>query len=108
STQSEGGPSDFCLDVTDHDGFVRFRVRVVPRARASAIQGVEDGVLAVRLQAPPVEGKANEALRDLLAGCLDVRKSAVSIRVGEKSRHKTVEVTGVDGDTVRRRLAGAV
>jgi uncharacterized protein (TIGR00251 family) len=85
---------------------VTFRVRVVPRARQSAVTGVDEGVLHVRLAAPPVEGKANEALRELLAEVLGLRKSAVEIAVGEKSRHKTVRVAGLSLAEVRARLSG--
>jgi uncharacterized protein (TIGR00251 family) len=93
------------LDLTEREGAVSFRVRVVPRARQSAVTGVEEGVLHVRLAAPPVEGKANEALRQLLAEVLGLRKSAVEIAVGEKSRHKTVRVSGMSASEVAARLA---
>jgi len=92
------------LEVTQRDGASSFRVRVVPRAKQHAVGGVEDGVLSVRLAAPPVEGKANEALRAFLAERLGVRRSAVRIEVGERSRHKIVSVEGVEPDRVRSLL----
>lgn len=92
------------LSVTPCGEGASFRVRVVPRAKQQAVTGVEDGVLCVRLAAPPVEGKANEALRDLLADRLGVRRSAVRIEVGERSRHKVVSVEGLHPDAIRRAL----
>ncbi len=64
------------------------------------------GVLRVRLSAAPVEGRANEALVKLLADRLGVPRSRVAILRGMASRNKVVEVTGLDDEEVRRRLAG--
>ena len=88
------------------DGRASFRVRVIPRARANEVQGVESGAMLVRLAAPPVEGKANQALRDFLAGLLEIRRSQVEIRLGEKSRWKVVAVGGIMPEEIRRRVMG--
>jgi hypothetical protein len=71
-----------------------FAVRVSPRASRDAIEGEHDGALKVRVTAPPVDEKANEALRRLLAARLNVPVSAVKIVAGEKSRNKRVAVAG--------------
>lgn len=85
----------------------RLRVRVQPRASRSEIVGWRaDGVLAVRVAAPPVEGQANAAVTDLLAGALDVRRAAVTIERGTRGRDKLVRVLGLTLDQVRRRLGG--
>lgn len=76
-------------------GAVVFSVRVSVRARRDSIEGVSRGALRVRLAAPPVEGKANDALRRLLADRLNVARSAVRITSGEHSRLKRVEIGGV-------------
>lgn len=76
-------------------GEARFEVRVVPRASRDAIDGAHGGALKVRLTAPPVEDRANEALRRLLAERLKVPVSAVRIVAGEKSRTKRVAIAGV-------------
>ena len=73
---------------------LRVAVRVVPGARRSEIVAVEPQ-LRVRLAAPPVEGKANAELVRVLAKALGVRRSAVRVVAGEKSRDKVVEVTGI-------------
>jgi hypothetical protein len=64
------------------------------RGRA-AIEGEHAGALKVRLTAPPVDGRANEALRRLLADRLKVAISAVRILSGEKSRNKRVQILSV-------------
>jgi uncharacterized protein (TIGR00251 family) len=74
---------------------VRITVRVVPRASKSAVDGVQNGALRVRLAAPPVDGAGNEALIRVIASALRVRPSAVRIASGLQSRTKTVDVDGV-------------
>ncbi len=76
-------------------GAVSFQVRVVPRANKSEIVGVEGDALKVRLKAPPVEGKANEALVKFLAERLAVSKSQIEILSGHTSRTKVVRVRGI-------------
>lgn len=79
-------------------------VRVVPRASASTLAGERDGALLVRLAAPPVDGKANEALVAFLAAVFDVPKRRVTLVHGETSRHKRVLVEGLSVEAARRRL----
>jgi uncharacterized protein YggU (UPF0235/DUF167 family) len=70
----------------------RLAVHLTPRAAADLVDGVgEDGLLRVRVSAPPVDGAANEALCRLLARELGVSRSAVRVVGGEASRRKTVE-----------------
>jgi uncharacterized protein (TIGR00251 family) len=70
-------------------------VRVQPRAGRDEIAGERAGTLLVRLTAPPVEGRANEALRRLLAKRLGVGKTRVTIVRGTASRDKVVRVEGL-------------
>jgi uncharacterized protein (TIGR00251 family) len=79
-------------------------VRVTPRASRDEITGWQDGALRVRLRAPPVEGRANEALRRLLAERLGVALSAVTIVSGETARAKRVRIEGIDAAQVQLRL----
>jgi uncharacterized protein len=76
-------------------GTVSFAVRVQPRASRDEIAGVVEGAMKIRLCAPAVENRANEALIEFLAAVLKTSKSAVRIRSGEQSRIKRVEVFGV-------------
>ena len=80
------------------------RVRVQPRAARDEIVGVRDGTLVVRLTAPPVEGRANQALCRLLARRLGVAPSRVAVVRGAKGRNKMVAVEGMTGAEVARAL----
>lgn len=82
----------------------RIDVRLTPRASREEIAGEREGVLQVRVTAPPVDGAANEALVRLLAKRLRVAKGAVTIVSGETSRTKVVQVDGLTEDEVRARL----
>ena len=83
---------------------VRIELRVIPRASKTAIAGVRDGRLLLRVTAPPVDGAANVAVIAALAKALDVTRGAVRLVDGETSRNKSVEITGVTDVLVRRRL----
>jgi uncharacterized protein len=80
-------------------------VRVIPRAGRSCLAGTRGDALLVRLHAPPVEGKANTELVNLIAAALEVPARAVSIVAGERSRQKRVRVSGIDAATAESRLA---
>ena len=80
---------------------VRVAVHVQPRASRSEIIGQHGAALKVRLQAPPVDGAANEALVQLLADSLGVSYRSVRVVAGATSRAKTVEVDGTTEDAVR-------
>src|SRR5579864_3476384 len=83
------------IEVTAREGAVVFMVRVVPRASRDSIDGEFQGALKAHVTAPPVDGRANDVLRRVLAERLNVPVSAVKILSGEKSRMKRVEVRGV-------------
>jgi len=83
------------LRLQTQDGAVILAVRVQPRASKTEISGVMEGALKVRLQAPALEDRANEALCEFLAQLLKTPKSAVRILSGHRSRSKRVEIRGV-------------
>jgi uncharacterized protein (TIGR00251 family) len=95
---------DTDVSFREQDGAVTFVVRVVPRASRNQVAGVEGDALKVRLTAPPVEGKANEALVRFLAESLGVRRGDVTIVAGEHVRHKTIRVAGLTAAQTRERL----
>lgn len=76
-------------------GTVTFRVRVQPRASKDEVAGVMEGALKIRLRAPAIENRANEALIAFLAELLKTPKAAVRIQGGEHARTKRVEIRGV-------------
>jgi uncharacterized protein len=82
----------------------RLQVRVQPRARRDELAGERDGALLVRVTAPPVDGKANEAVRKLLAKRLGIAPGRVSVVRGASSRDKVVEIDEMDPETARRAL----
>ena len=85
------------LDLSEDavSGTVKFTVRVQPRASKDEIVGAVEGALKIRLRAPAIENRANEALVVFLAGLLKRPKSAVRIQSGEHGRTKRVEIHGV-------------
>ena len=80
------------------DGVV-LAVRVIPRAGRSGLAGTRDDAVLVRLSAAPVDGAANAELVAVLAEAFGVPRRNVVILSGERSRHKRVQVRGVDGVT---------
>jgi uncharacterized protein (TIGR00251 family) len=77
---------------------------IQPRASRTRVVGEHDGRLKVQLAAPPVDGEANDALVEFLAGALGVRKADVTIARGETGRRKTVRVAGASAAVVARAL----
>jgi uncharacterized protein len=89
------------VEITFADGIARFAVRVQPRAKRDEITGEHGGALKIRLAAPPIEGRANDALCRFLADCLNVPLAAVKIAAGAHSRAKRVEIRGVTPEQIR-------
>jgi len=89
-------------------GGVLIDVRLRPRASRAGLDGVRDGALELRVTAPPVEGEANAAARELLAGLLGVPRSRVALAGGAKSRRKTFRVEGLDPAAAIARVAAAL
>lgn len=96
------------LATQEKDGSLAFPVRVVPKAKKNEIVGVEGEVLKVRIAAPPVRGKANEALVKFLAQALGVRKRQVEIVRGQRARDKTIRVRGLSEKEARKRLRNLI
>ena len=80
-------------------------VRVIPRSPKSAISGLRGDALLVRLNAPPVDGAANEALIELLAKAFGRPRRDVSLVAGEKSRDKRVAIEGLSDAGFKARLS---
>ena len=93
------------IEVRESGGTVSFLVRVQPGASRTEIGGEWQGALRIRLMARAHGGRANEALRDLLAARLKVPTGAVKIVSGEQSRTKRVEIVSVTASQVRTLMA---
>ncbi|MDP1939698.1 MAG: DUF167 domain-containing protein [Gallionella sp.] len=73
---------------------ITLSLHVQPGARRSEITGLHGEALKIKLAAPPVEGRANEALLKFIAGVFDVPLRQVELKQGTQSRHKVVAITG--------------
>ena len=83
---------------------VRLIVRAQPGASRSEVVGWQGETLRVRVQAPPLEGRANAAVIELLAKALGVPRRCVRLERGETSREKVIAVDDLDEAEIRRRL----
>ncbi len=83
---------------------IMLHIHLQPKAKKDEIVGSYGNKLKIRLTAPPIEGKANEALRKFLARVLKVPRSAINIVHGELSRQKDIYIEGLDLDTAQERL----
>ena len=84
---------------------VRISLRVHPGAARSEVVDFTDGVLQVRVAAPPVKGQANSELIALLSKALAVGKSALTIVKGHTSRSKVIAVDGLSQEDIMKRLS---
>ena len=85
-------------------GAVIITVKVVPRSSKTALAGVLNGMLKVKLAAAPEKGKANQSLIEFLAETLSVKKNDISIVSGHTSPVKTVQITGISTESVLEKL----
>jgi uncharacterized protein len=84
-----------------------FTVKLHPRARKNAITGAIGDAVKLALTAPPVDGKANQAVVEFFADFFQIARSSVTITSGITSRLKTVRITGVAAEQLRQKLAQA-
>lgn len=92
--------------ITSVDGGVRISVHAQPGAKKTEVAGLHGGAVKIRIQAPPLEGRANDELIRFLAEALDVPRAHVTLYRGEKSRTKIFSIVGVDPVKVRHALLG--
>jgi uncharacterized protein (TIGR00251 family) len=85
---------------------ITFAVRIHPRARKNAITGVVGDALKLALTAPPVEGRANQAVIEFFADLFAIPRASVTIASGETSRNKIVRITGLRRTAAEQKLAG--
>jgi hypothetical protein len=81
-----------------------FDIHVNPHASRAGISGISEGMLKLKVTAPPVEGAANEACIDLLAKTLKLRKSQMKISAGAKGRKKTILVSEISKSDLERKI----
>jgi uncharacterized protein (TIGR00251 family) len=84
-------------------------IRLKPNAKQNAIDIGDDGILHIRVNAPPIEGRANNALIELLSESLDIPKSCLSIKRGETSKNKVIAVIGMTKEeAIKKALRGKI
>ena len=86
----------------------RLSVRIQPRSKREGVESVHDGVVKIRVSAPPVDDKANEAVRKLMAKSLKVHRSRVALVKGSRSRDKVFEISGMSSSDALERLKESV
>jgi uncharacterized protein (TIGR00251 family) len=99
-----GGPGPLDLDIRPEGTGCLMKVKVTPRGSVNAVLGVAEGALRLRLTAPPVEGAANAAARDFLAGLLALPRRSVELASGQANRAKVFRIEGLDASELRARL----
>jgi uncharacterized protein (TIGR00251 family) len=83
----------------------RVRLRVSAGSRKTELAGRHGDGWKIRVSAPPEDGRANEAVLDVLAERVGLPRRALTIVSGQKSRDKVVEMTGIDADEAERKLS---
>ncbi len=96
------------LDLTTTADGVLLAVQARPKASRNGVVGVHAGRLKVAVTAAPEKGKANAAVLDVLAKALDLKRSQLALATGEANPRKTVAVTGLDAEELRRRISTAL
>ncbi len=68
------------------------KVKVKPNSKNVSVERIEDGYIKVCLKSPPIDGKANDELVDVLSDFLDVPKSSIFIKAGKTSKEKLIQI----------------
>ena len=92
------------LNIREVEGGVVFSVKVVPAGSRTAISGLLDRTLKIKVSAPPQKDRANDCLIDFLAKQLGVKKSSIKIIAGQTNPVKKVQVLGLSAETVVGKL----
>ena len=89
------------------DGRISLTLHIQPGAKKTECAGLHGDALKIRLAAPPVDGKANEALVKFVAERLGLARSAVLLKSGQTSRRKVLEVNGSTATAIEQLLPAA-
>jgi uncharacterized protein (TIGR00251 family) len=92
--------------MTEKDGGVLIDIAVKPRSSREGVGPVKADRLVVAVNAPPVDGKANEAVIRVLAGTFGIPRSSVTIVRGDTGRKKTVRLAGLTATAVTAIVGG--
>ena len=97
------------LDLKNGEVGAAITVKITPRAPKNQIIGVmENGTIKIRLNAPPVDGKANLALIRFLGEILNIQESKIEIVAGETNRTKLISFTGINSEELNNRVLAVI
>jgi hypothetical protein len=92
------------LTIQETDDGVVFAARIVPGSSRTAVCGLFDGMLKIKVSAAPEKGKANQCLLEFLAKQLGVKKNAVHLVSGQTNRVKRLQVSGISSAMLLKKL----
>jgi hypothetical protein len=92
------------LTIQETDDGVVFAARIVPGSSRTAVCGLFDGMLKIKVSAAPEKGKANQCLLEFLAKQLGVKKNAVHLVSGQTNRVKRLQVSGISSAMLPKKL----
>ena len=95
------------LKISKTSSGVSFRVKVVPNSSASKIVEVNEEFIKIKLNSPPIEGRANKEVVALLSKVLDIPKTSIELLNGDKSKLKTLNVP-LSEEQLRQKILEAV
>lgn len=93
------------LKISKINGAVFFSLKVVPGSSKTALAGIFDGMLKIKIAAPAEKGKANSCLIDFLAKKLDIKKKNISIISGKTSHLKKIKISQTSPEYISEKLA---
>jgi len=90
--------------IREVDGGVVFSVKIVPGSSKTSVCGLLDGMVKIKISAPPEKGKANQSLIEFLAKKLGVKRKDVHIISGQTNPVKSMEISGISAEMLTTRL----
>jgi len=95
------------VQIAEHAEGCILNVRAQPGARRNAVVGEQAGALKVAVTAPPDKGRANEAIVEVLADALNIKRSQIELVSGMTSKQKRFLIRGISVESLRQKLAAA-
>ena len=93
------------MNVNKDSQGVRLAIKVTPNASRNEITDFKDGVLQLKIAAPPLKGKANKEIIDFLSRVLGVKKSSIAIIRGLTSRNKIIAIEDISHEELLKRIS---
>jgi len=92
------------LNIQEDEHGVTFVAKIVPGSSKTAVAGILDDMIKVKVAAPPEKGKANQCLIAFLAKKLGIKKNAIQIVTGQTNPVKHVQINGISAEALRTQL----